>query len=140
MGFADRLRLVSMVLLPHLIGRFLLETTVRPTTPGDWSEVLHTTRVSKWGMTVMATKESFRLSDNGLDLTVDAELGLWPFLRRVGPFQGTGSIDQSAASASYVFSPWFGTQMHQTAVATANTVELVQDTPWSHGVQRLQRA
>jgi hypothetical protein len=137
MGTLDRLRMVGMAVATRLIGPARLDTCVDAS--GD--EVVHTTRVSKWGLTVMRSTEWLALEGNGRDLTMRIALRLAPVpwrARAIPP--SPARVDASATRASYRL-PWFGTEMRQEAERSADgtTVTLVQETPFSRSVQVLRR-
>ena len=137
MSLLDRVRMASMALSSRLIGPSRLDTSVDAS--GD--EVVHTTRVSKWGMTFMRSTEWLALGPNGHDLTMRIDLRLAPTPWRVRAIPPSPArVDETASRASYRF-PWFGTEMRQEAERSAdgNTVTLVQETPFSRGVQVLRR-
>lgn len=137
MSHCDRLRLASMALATRLLGPSRLDTSVDAS--GD--EVVHTTRVSKWGLTMMRSTEWLALDANGRDLTMRIDLRLAPASWRVRAIPpAPARVDETASRASYRI-PWFGTEMRQDAERSADgrTVTLVQETPFSRGVQVLRR-
>lgn len=138
MSLADRLRMLSMALSARLVGPARLETSVDA--GGD--EVVHTTRVSKWGLTFMRSTEWLALAANGRDLTMRIDLRLAPTPWRVRAIPPSPArVDEAARHASYRF-PWFGAEMRQEAERSADgdTVTLTQETPYSRGVQVLRRS
>jgi hypothetical protein len=137
MGSMDRLRMGALVLWPKLIGRFVFETTVDYTTNGARGEVVHTTRVSKWGITFLRGVEILSLDENGRDFRLRAEHRFWPAMWRVRKFDGHGQVDETGTRATYSF-PWFGTTMRQTTLAEEGGATITQETEWSRGVQRLR--
>jgi len=83
MPLGDRLSLLAMASLTRVVGAFQLETGVDVASGASRDEVVHTTRVSKWGVTLLRSVDTLRLDRNGRDMTMRIELGLWPALRRV---------------------------------------------------------
>ncbi|MFN8644524.1 MAG: hypothetical protein U0802_23750 [Candidatus Binatia bacterium] len=137
MARIDRLRLIGMALASRVVGPSRLDTSVDAS--GD--EVVHTTRVSKWGVTVMRSTERLALDPNGRDLTMRILLGLAPAPWRVRALPpAPARVDDTATRVSYRI-PWFGGEMRQEAErgAEGNTVTLLQETAYSRGVQVLRR-
>jgi hypothetical protein len=141
MPLGDRLSLLAMAWLTRLVGACQLDTGVDVASGAARDEVVHTTRVSKWGVTLMRSVDTLRLDRNGRDMTMRIELGLWPALRRARVAAETpAAVDASGLWASYRF-PWFGVEMRQRGERSADgcTVTLTQETSFSRGVQVLRR-
>ncbi|MEO8605370.1 MAG: hypothetical protein ABI629_22565, partial [bacterium] len=140
LGILDRLRLLSMVYGERLFGALRIETTVSASGAAD-AVVVHTTRVSKWGMTLMRSVDTLVLARNGRDLTMRIAMRLAPTLwrARVSP-PSPASVDADGRCASYRF-PWLGTEMRQRGERSrdGSTVTLTQETAFSRGVQVLRR-
>lgn len=133
----DRLRLIGMALASRLVGPSRLDTSV----DASGEEVVHTTRVSKWGLTMMRSTERLVLDPNGRDLVMHVALGLAPTPGRTRSLPpAPARVDEAATRASYRI-PWFGGEMRQEAERSADgtTVTLVQETAYSRGVQVLRR-
>jgi hypothetical protein len=141
MPAGDRLSLAAMARLAPRLGGFRLDTSVS-FPPGAPGQVVHTTRVSKWGMTLLRSVDTLTPDANGRDLTMRVDLRLWPALWRVRTVVDGAPvrIDAGAREADYRFA-WFGTEMHQHGARSADgaTVTLTQVTAWSRGVQVLRR-
>ena len=141
MALLDRLSLLGMVWMTRLFGPFRLETTVDASSAAARDEVIHTTRVVRWGMTLMRSTDTLRLDANGRDATMRIDMRVWPMLWRPRHTAPTPvQIDASGREASYRF-PWFGADMRQHGARNADNsvVTLTQDTAFSHGVQVLRR-
>jgi len=141
MGLIDRLSLLAMLCTSRLFGAFLIETSVDATTATARDQVIHTTRVTKWGMTLLRSTETLSLSPNGRDLSMRIELRVWPTRWRVRAAPpAPATVDATAHHATYRF-PWFGTEMRQRAERSADgsTVTLTQETDFLRGVQVLRR-
>ncbi len=138
MGWLDRLRVLSLVSVAPLLGPLTLETSVDYHRAGAGGLVLHTTRVSKLGMTFLRSVERLTLLDNGRDLTMAGEQHLWPALWHGRAFDGTGQVDETGTRATYDF-PFFGTRMRQSAQIEGAGVRLLQETPWSRSSLPLER-
>lgn len=137
MGLAERLRMLAMLASMRLAGACRLDTSV----DASRNPVVHTTRVSKWGMTMMRSTEWLSLDANGRDGTMRIAMRYWPNLRReqiteAAPF----TVDADGRRADYRI-PWFGTEMRQRGECNAagDTVTLVQETAFSRSVQVLRR-
>jgi hypothetical protein len=141
MGIADRLRLLALVATGRLLGSCRLDTRVDASQVATRGEVVHTTRVSKWGVTLMRSREQLTLDSNGRDLTMRIEMRLWPILWRVRVHPpAPASVDPTGRRATYRFA-WLGTEMRQRGERSADgtTVTLTQETAFSRGVQVLRR-
>jgi len=136
--FVDRLRILSLVVLPRVLGRFWMETRVDASAAASRGEVVHETRVVKWGVTMMSSREIVHLDADGCLLVVVGEERLLPFPWLARPLHAAARVDGGARAAHYEIE-WMGTTMHQTTVAAENTVTVEQRTAWSLGVQRLER-
>jgi hypothetical protein len=136
-GVLDRLRVVSIALVPRLLGAFLLETSVDARTDPD--AVVHTTRLSKWGVTVFRSVETLYLDPNGRDFTMRIKQRLWPApWRERDEGEGRGRIDESSLRSTYDL-PWLGTHLHQIGERDGDHFRLTQETSFSRGIQELTR-
>lgn len=140
MGLTGRLNLLALAAAVRLIGPLRLETSV-DVSGADRGEVVHTTRVSKWGVTLMRSVDRLRLDANGRDAVMHVAMSffpLLPFARHFPP--APAHIDAGAQRADYRI-PWFGAEMHQSGELSADgaTVTLIQATDFSRGVQVLRR-
>ena len=140
MAWMDRLRVVSMVLTPKLIGSLYIRTQVDYETAGpSRGEVLHTTEIVKWGLTMMRSHETFVLDDNGRDIKIHGQQWFWPTLWRARPFADSPCrINEEGTEGRYSFS-WFGTRLEQTTAITPSAARIEMRTAWSLGVQELRR-
>jgi hypothetical protein len=141
LSLADRWRILSMVIAARVVGPFSLETSVDATTGAARHEVVHTTRIAKWGLTLMRSTEWLTLDPNGRDVAMRGEFRLVPTLWRPRPMPAVPArVDETASRASYRFA-WLGTEMRQEAERSPDgtTVTLIQLTPFSRGVQVLRR-
>jgi hypothetical protein len=137
MSLAERLQLLAMLAGMRLAGAFRLDTSV----DASRNPVVHTTSVSKWGLTMMRSTEWLSLDANGRDGTMRIAMRYWPNLSRewitdLAPF----TVDADGRRADYRI-PWFGTEMRQRGEHNAadDTVTLVQETAFLRGVQVLRR-
>lgn len=139
MAWIDRRRVASLVGWRRWTGPFAFVTTVDYASRGAQGEVVHTTKISRWGVDFLASVEVIRLDANGRDFTLRGEQRLWPTGRwRARGLEGRGQVDAAATRASYDFG-WFGTRMQQDTLRHALGVDIEQRSPWSRGTQRLRR-
>jgi hypothetical protein len=139
MGWLDRMRAVSMAFVPRVLGPLDLETSVDYGTRGEEGEVVHTTRLSKWGIALYDAVETFALDDNGKDVAISREQRFWPAaspIREVGASRG--EVEASGTRATYVF-PLFGSPMRQIGSIEAAGVRILQETAWSRAEVLLER-
>lgn len=139
-SIVDRLRLVSMLATARLLGPCRLDTSV-DASRADRDHIVHTTRVSKWGMTLLQSVEHIALAPGGRDATMRVEMRLAPTLWRTRVETDTPvTVDAAGSGASYRFT-WFGTEMRQEALRSddGQQVVLIQTTRFSRGEQRLRR-
>jgi hypothetical protein len=138
MSAPNRLSVLSLLLAQRLFGAFRLDTSVDA---GGGDEVVHTTRVSKWGVTLLRSIERIRLAPNGRDATMRIEMRIAPAFWRIRIETDTPVVvDASASRASYRFT-WFGVPMRQEAERNGDgtVVTLLQTTSFSRSEQRLRR-
>ncbi|MDX2169684.1 MAG: hypothetical protein SF182_21625 [Deltaproteobacteria bacterium] len=139
MALVGRLNLLALAAAVR-IARLRLDTSV-DVNDAARGEVVHTTRVSKWGLTLMRSIDRITLDANGRDATMRVAMSFFPLLWRAERFpSAAATIDASARRADYRI-PWFGGEMHQSGALSADgaTVTLVQATEFSRGVQVLRR-
>ena len=136
LAWIDRRRIASVIDWARWAGPFYLLTTVECKGPG---EVLHTTRLNKFGISFLHSVETITLDPNGRDFTLRGSQRYWPTgLWRSRGITGHGKVDETATRATYEFT-WFGTQMQQSTLRHEHGVDLLQQSPWSRGTQRLRR-
>ncbi len=133
----ERLRVRSMVWSPKLLGAFTLDTTLDYLSHGEKGEAVHTTRVSKWGFTVMRSVDRITLDPDGRHFMMQTEQRAAPFFLRE-EFGGPGEVDESGTHASYTFR-YLGADTLQTGHVEGDRVTLTQESSWLRAVQRLKR-
>lgn len=138
MGVLDRLRVLSMLFMARIFGPLRLDTSVAYGGDRERASVVHTTRLSMFGMTFFRSVEQLTLHENGRALTMAGEQRLWPAFFLVRRFEGAGEVDATGTRARYEF-PFFGTRMRQSTELNGDSVRLSQETPWSRGLQPLAR-
>ena len=136
MPAGDRLRLLALLATAQLFGVCRLDTSV----DASGEVVVHTTRVSKWGMTLMRSTEWLTLDANGRDLSMRIAMRYWPMPWRERISVAPATVDAAGRRADYRI-PWFGTEMRQRGErdAAGTAVVLTQETVFSRGVQVLRR-
>lgn len=133
---APRFTIEGMALLARVTGRSVLSTTLRR---GDDEGRLfiHTTRLSKWGITAFESQEEISIDPDGRSLRMAGEMG---FGGSRSPYESLGEIAEDAEGATYRI-PWLGVMMIQATRIhdDARELELTQTTDFSFGRVRLVR-
>lgn len=95
-----KISLTLLVLTQNLCGAFRMHTRVDPKLEAN--VVHHSTRISKWGVTIYRSEKTFHLDKNGEDLRLDGyeRFGILGFLKRDFPSQ-TGRVASTGTRASY---------------------------------------
>lgn len=100
---------------------------------------LHTTRVTRFGLTLLRSSETIALSSDGSSFIIE---GWQRFLWRHDPYRGEGQITADASGAHYPIT-WLGAPMTQTTRIQGPegqpSLRLVQQTAWSAGEVLLKR-
>lgn len=137
LAWIDRQRIESVVNWARWAGPFHFITTVECKPHG---EVLHTTRLRKFGISFLHSAETITLDPNGRDFTLRGSQRYWPTgLWHSRSITGHGQVDETATRATYEFT-WFGTRMQQSTLRHEHGVDIVQHSPFSRGTQQLRRA
>ncbi|VTT98836.1 Uncharacterized protein OS=Plesiocystis pacifica SIR-1 GN=PPSIR1_40060 PE=4 SV=1 [Gemmataceae bacterium] len=126
--WADKWSFRSTSLASRLSG-LVLRTTVDYASGGDRNEVLHTTRVSNFGVPVYRSAETFFLGDDGRSFRIEGREAFFPFLRRT-VWTGSGEVATDHDGASYLI-PVFGLTMEQETRMTADGLEITQRTAFT---------
>jgi hypothetical protein len=125
--FMDRVRARVLALFARVGLKARLQTSVDATSRIARNEVVHTTRISKWGLALYESEEIFTLDPNGRDVLVARRERILP--SRVFIEQDRHSraeVADTSLSARY-FLPFFGGVMRQTASVEFGCVRLVQE-------------
>ena len=140
MGLMDRLQVLSLVFTTWALGPLNMETEVDyhgqgPTT-GD---VVHLTRLGKWGVTLLKSREVFSLHGDGQEVGVRGERRSLPLWRAEGFGDSAARVHEDGRRASYAF-PWFGTRIEQTVVILEEGHDrITMETPWMRGEAEVRR-
>ena len=141
MSLLDRFRNLGTFLSARLIGPATMLTTVRYPWQGNPREIFHTTRIVKWGMTLMWSSETFALlPDNDRAFRVSGTLFMVP-LPGAGSDYGDSSgeiVDDAGNAANYHFR-WMGQMLEQRTAGLDGRLALHQMNPWSRNMTVLER-
>jgi hypothetical protein len=133
-GLFDRASVWLMVWSSRLIGPPTMETSVAFVAP---DEILHTTRVQKWGLTLFRSVERLTPEPAGREVGMAGEQ--WPTPWGAVPYEGaSATVDEDARGATYRFRA-LGADLVQQTRWTADGIEVVQRTPFSESVILLRR-
>jgi hypothetical protein len=124
--WADKWSFRSLSTASRLSG-LVLSTTVDHR--GDRNEVLHTTRVSNFGVPVYHSDETIFLDDDGRSFRVEGREAFFPFLRRTD-WTGSGEVSTDHDGALYRI-PVFGLTMEQETRMTADGLQTTQRTAFT---------
>lgn len=131
-----KLGLSPLALVPGL-GAATMATTLGPEGAAEARSFRHTTRVSRWGVTLFETDELIVLGGDGRSLRMTGS-------QRMGPggaerYESEGEIDEAATRATYRI-PWAGESLVQRTHIVPEGLELSQETRWSRAFVLLRRA
>ena len=130
-GLFDRVSVLSLAALCGLFGPLSIETSVEVARLHQ-GEVLHTTRISRWGLTLYRSVERFLVDTDGRRLKVEGEQWSLPWRWRPRRYQESrGEISEDGARASYLLS-WLGASLRQESTPEGPRLRFTQDTDWSH--------
>jgi hypothetical protein len=134
----DRWSALSFFLWPaRILGALRLETRVALTDAPNL--VQHELRVSQWGVTLFASRETLALAENGADVALAGEQRMLPALWRARDLgEAQAQVDANATGASYRL-VWLGVPMQQTTRLDDDGLDLVQRTAFSTVRVRLRR-
>lgn len=125
------LRIRAMALFARIDGRLRMATTLEP---HDETTYLHTTRVTKWGIPVLTSRETITLHPDGRSFRIAGEQR--PLFAPVEPYAGDGEAD--AEGALYPIR-WAGLPMTQRTRIVPEGLLLTQETVWSEARVVLRR-
>lgn len=125
------LRIRMMALFARLDGRLRMATTLDAL---DATTYLHTTRVTKWGIPVLTSRETITLAADGLRFRIEGEQR--PLLAPVEPYAGDGEVGPDGALYPIA---WAGMPMTQRTRIVPEGLLLTQETVWSKASVLLRR-
>lgn len=134
MGLGDRLALLGWAVL----GTATIETTV-DATQATAKQVLHSTRVSRFGITFYRSEERFVLHKNGMTMDLHRVQWRWPASRKALPDDGGSAVVHDDGLGVTYDWEWYGARMTQTTRMVEQGLHLEQETPWSHAETTLRR-
>lgn len=139
MSVLDRLRMVMSVWTSRLLGPPTMLTSVTYPMEGDARRILHTTRVVKWGMTLVSSREVFELHEgNDRTFTVRGEIWIQPTGHARDYGASAGEVLPDASRANYHF-VWMGQPLEQRTAEIDGRLAIVQDTAYSRACVVLER-
>ena len=130
-----KLGLAPVALVPRL-GVATMATTLQPQGDGDSPTFRHTTRVSRWGVTLFATDEVISLGDDGRSIHMSGSQRMGP--GGAEPYESEGEVDEAATRATYRIL-WVGEPLVQRTAIVPEGLELSQETRWSRAMVLLRR-
>ncbi|MBU6161102.1 MAG: hypothetical protein KGO50_08265 [Myxococcales bacterium] len=116
----------------RLDGNLTMSTTLQRVSEGIYE---HTTRMSRWGLTIATSREFITVAPDGKQFVISGVQKM-PFGRE--PFEGIGTIDDDANGADYPLS-WLGQPLRQRTRVQPDGVRIVHETSWSRATVLLQR-
>jgi hypothetical protein len=136
--WATRLRLRLMSLSMRLVGPMTMTTRVDASRIED-GVVVHWTWLRSFGITVMSSIETFRLADDGLQMTLERdELAGPPGFRTRSSGVGSAAIRPEKNGVHYDL-PWSGGRLEQTTEREGDDLTVTQRNDWFRGEVRLSR-
>lgn len=127
----NKLRVMGLVLAQMMLGHFQMWTKVE--FGEDQSEVRHSTRIKKWGLSWYRSEKIFTLDPDGHGILLQGSEYFWPALFRPAPFKSQeGIVDSSATKATYQM-PFLGSFVNCVVVMDGliGTIEI--NTSWLEG-------
>lgn len=122
-----------------LLSPLQMETSVDAAAGLERGEVIHTTRMLKWGMPVYEATETFALNPNGLDVAVSRRERMLPSTHyRHEQGLSHAQVEPDARRAHYRF-PLLGQMLEQTVTIEDACVHIVQQAPGLRGEALLHR-
>jgi hypothetical protein len=131
MSLRERARAIQTTLLCKFGVQLMLRTGV--VVLSDTS-IQHATMVTWRGFILLSGVEDITLGESSVDIVCNHSA-----MGHSWRFNGSAVSSKDGRSVDYIFSPWFGTELHQRGTIVGNHVRLDQTTPWFSGRQVLQR-
>lgn len=118
---------VALAITCRLVGALRIQTTV-DTAGIEAGRVVHTTRISKWGMTLQRSTETFVPQPDGLRFEIDGDLSMAPFPWIRWHYTGSwGRVDEQGERASYRLA-WRGAYLSQQTAMQGTALAVAQET------------
>lgn len=137
LGRLDRWSLRMTDLLSRS-GKAVLATTLDAATGRDQNEVLHTTRLSIFGITLLRSDETMCLDTDGRNLVMKGRQSAFPWLAKPVEWIAPGAVAEDHDGAVYHI-PFYGTTIKQEMRMTPEGLEMTQTSPFSEAVVVLKR-
>jgi hypothetical protein len=117
----------------------VLDTSVDATSRVLQREVVHTTKISKWGFTFYEAIETLALDPNGKDVVISRRERFAPSSSfKLEHGRSRAEVDPNGTRARYWF-PFFGAELVQTVTIEADVVRVVQQTSFWQSEALLKR-
>lgn len=136
-SWLDRERVWSMALTSQLLGFVWMQTSVDCDVLGE-GRVLHTTRLSRFGIPMLIGREVLLPREDGRSAAMHLEQRLSPTYANHRWDDGEVVVNDDVSGAVYDL-PWIGGRMRQVARVVPDGLVLAQETPFSHGEVVLHR-
>jgi hypothetical protein len=126
MGLVDKIGFAMLGWVCRVLGPFRIRTTVDASRIEE-GRVGHTTHVSKWGVPLMWSVETFALGADGQTLEVDGVVrsGTWLWIGRRYR-ESRGRVDDDGLHASYEFA-WAGAKLRQRSTPEGDGLRFAQE-------------
>lgn len=126
MGRQDKIGFAALGLLCRVLGALRIETTVDASALLE-GRVHHTTRISKWGIPLQSSEESFALGADGRTLAVTGAVRTVPLWWLARPYRDSrGEVDEAGQCASYELA-WSGSKIVQRSTPDGDALGFVQE-------------
>lgn len=134
----DKCRVKSLAFFTQFGGKAILSTSVDCTKLESENIVLHTTKISKWWVTLYQSNEKVILDPDGLSIKMIGEQRYWPQLGKYSHWEAIGSVSKDYDGATYFFD-WYTSELQQKVKAIPDGLEFQQLTSWSNAYFILKR-
>jgi hypothetical protein len=134
-GALDRLSFWLLAIWPAWLGRVFLHTSVYYM---ETNEVLHTTRLRWFFVTMMSSTEVLVLGEDGASFTLDGQARLISSFWKTRHVHGSGVVAQDALHADYALT-WLDAPLHQYTERDEDQLVLTMQGQGFLGAQPLRR-
>lgn len=137
LGLINRLVLLNLAMASRLGIRIWVHTTL-DASEVESGQVVHTTKIGKFGVAFYASREVFTLNAHGVTMELARVQRLWPLSFWPLPEDhGTGNVSEDGC-ATYDW-VWYDRRMMQTTQPEADGLRLTQVSDWSWATVLLNR-